>query len=65
VPLAHVEWDETIIPKSVDDVAAELFANPPYILAGASLQGLMLSPQTLQPGEERIVAERVAQLLSA
>ncbi|MYH60843.1 MAG: aminotransferase class V-fold PLP-dependent enzyme [Caldilineaceae bacterium SB0675_bin_29] len=64
VPLAHVEWEEAIIPKSKEEVRQELAEGSPGIMAAFSPKGISLAPHTMQPGEERIVAERVAQLLS-
>ena len=63
VPVAHVEWLEATIPKSKDEVRQELAEGSPAIMAALSPKGIILAPHTLQPGEERIVADRVAQLL--
>lgn len=65
VPITHVEWDAEVIPKKIYEVGRALRTSAPQIVVATSLRGLMLCPHTLQPGEERIVAERVAQVLSA
>ena len=63
VPVAHVEWQEAIIPKSNVEVRQELAEGSPAIMAALSPKGIIIAPHTLQPGEERIVADRVSQLL--
>lgn len=67
VPLTYVEWDTNIIRKAKADVARALREGDPGILVSLALdvEGIMLTPHTLQPGEERIVAERVAQVLGS
>ena len=63
VPVAQVEWQEAAIPKSNEEVRQELAEGSPAIMAALSSTGIILAPHTLQPGEERIVADRVAQVL--
>ncbi len=64
VPVAQVEWQEATIPKSNEEVRQELAEGSPAIMAALSQNGIILAPHTLQPGEDRIVAARVAQVLT-
>ena len=63
VPLTHVEWDSQVIAKSAGQVVQELADGTPGIFAGFGPTGITLSPNAMQPAEERTVAERVAQVL--
>lgn len=64
VPVTRVEWDQGIIPMTRDQVIETLRRGTPGIFVGQSQHGLMLGSHTLQPGEERVVAERVMEVLS-
>ena len=63
IPITYVEWDDAI-GKTSEEVEKELDEGNPSIKVGISVKGISLSPHTLEAGEERIVAERVAQVLS-
>ena len=63
VPMAHVEWDQSVISKSIEQVQSELDSGSPGIMAGVSTSGVTFAPNTLQDGEDRTIAERVAQVL--
>ena len=63
VPFAHVEWDRQAVPKTNADVRKELSDGEPAISVAATPHGILLNPSTLEPGEERIVVERVSQVL--
>jgi uncharacterized pyridoxal phosphate-dependent enzyme len=63
VPLTHVEWDQGVIPRTKEEVARELRVGTPAIRVPVSLSGIMVCPNTLQPGEEKIVADRLMQAL--
>ena len=65
VPLTHVEWDNDVIPKTSDQVVQELEDGDPGIVIIKAGKGVEITPHTLQPGEERIVADRLAQVLGA
>ena len=64
LPLTQVEWDTEAIPKTAEQVMEELGEGDPIIhVSPASPHGILLNPSTLQQGEERIVADRVSQVL--
>jgi D-glucosaminate-6-phosphate ammonia-lyase len=61
--VAHVEWDQTVIPKTVQAACDELRQGEPGIIVPALRTGMMVSPQCLEPGEEVILAQRIKQVL--
>ena len=63
LPFTHVEWDADAIPKTKEQVMKELKEGDPSIGVSATPQGILLNPSTLEPGEERIVSDRVSQVL--
>ncbi len=63
LPLAHVEWDSERIAKTIEQVVQDLADGDPSITVSATPRGILLNPSTLEPGEERIVADRVSQVL--
>ena len=61
-PLPRVELtlNEGALGMTRDELLARLYAgNPAVALAAAGTKGVFINPQTLQPGEERIVVERI------
>jgi L-seryl-tRNA(Ser) seleniumtransferase len=65
IPITYVEWDAEVISKTNEEVQRELEEGSPGIAVGVSGTGISLTPYTLQPGDERTVCERMAQVLSA
>ena len=63
VPLTWVEWDAAVLGKTNQQVRQELADGDPSIVVSVSPEGITLASHTLQPGEESVVAERVAQVL--
>jgi len=63
LPLTQVEWDTEAIPKTTEQVMEELGEGDPSIGVSPASHGILLNPSTLKPGEERIVADRVSQVL--
>lgn len=64
VPVTMVEWAHEVFAKSGEQVRRELDEGAPCILVTASPRGgIAIYPHTMQPGEERIVAARVAEVL--
>jgi D-glucosaminate-6-phosphate ammonia-lyase len=60
MPRAEIVLDEKALGLSRDELLARLKAGEPAIsLAPAGERGVYVNPQTLQPGEERVVARRV------
>ena len=63
LPLTHVEWELERIDKTIGRVMQELAGGDPSITVSETPQGILLNPSTLQPGEERVVAERVVEVM--
>ena len=49
--------------KTKEQVVEELAKGSPAILVSASAKGIFIAPHTMQPGEERVVSERVAEVI--
>ncbi len=64
LPFAHVEWDTDRIPKTIEQVVQALADGNPSIIVSATPQGILLNPSTLEKGEERVVVDRVSQVLT-
>ncbi len=62
LPLAHVEWDTDRVAKTIEQVMQDLTDGDPSITVSAKPRGILLNPSTLEPGEERIVTDRVSQV---
>jgi L-seryl-tRNA(Ser) seleniumtransferase len=63
IPRAYVEWDAAALGLTVQEAVQKLYASDPPIAAGSTADALILNPQTLESGEERIVADCVSKLL--
>ena len=61
--MTHVEWDADDLGKTQQQVVEELAEGDPAVLVSASTKGIFIAPHTLQPGEERIVSERLAEVI--
>ena len=62
-PLAYVEWDANSLGMTKEQVVAALGTGDPGVLVSASTNGIVIAPHTMQPGEEQVVSERVAEVL--
>jgi uncharacterized pyridoxal phosphate-dependent enzyme len=67
VPHMRVTWDSKNISASPAEVSSALRQSKPSIVIGASEHGsgLTMNSFMLQPGEEKIIAERLSQILKA
>ncbi len=63
VPRAMVTWDAAALGLTPAEVVRQLRAGEPGIVVGLEGAALLLNPQTLAPGEEKIVAARLAEVL--
>jgi uncharacterized pyridoxal phosphate-dependent enzyme len=63
IPRAYVEWDRGIMPVTAEEIVDALYDGNPPIAVGTANDALVLNPQTLDLGEEEIVADRLCQLL--
>ena len=66
VPRAEIILDEDALGQTRDELSAQLRAGKPSIaLSAAGTSGIYLNPQTLVPGQERVIVERIQEILSA
>jgi uncharacterized pyridoxal phosphate-dependent enzyme len=67
VPHMQINWDPRRISASPNDISTALRRSNPSIVIGASEHGagLEMNSFMLQPGEERIIAEKLTQTLKA
>jgi L-seryl-tRNA(Ser) seleniumtransferase len=63
VPYLRVKWSRTDLPLSYQDCAKRLSDGEPRVEVNASAEELTLASYMLNPGEERIVGWRLAQVL--
>jgi uncharacterized pyridoxal phosphate-dependent enzyme len=65
MPRAEIALDEGALGLTRDDLLARLSAGSPSIaLSPAGASGVYLNPQTLEPGQERIIVERIVEIVS-
>jgi L-seryl-tRNA(Ser) seleniumtransferase len=66
MPRAELFLDELGLGISRDAILKQLYeGNPAVSMAPAGENGLYINPQTLQPGEEKIVVERIKEILNS
>jgi L-seryl-tRNA(Ser) seleniumtransferase len=64
MPRAELFMDEQGLGISRDEILNRLYeGNPAVSLAPAGENGLFINPQTLQPGEEKTIVERIKEIL--
>lgn len=63
MPRALISLDKKVLGFGPSDVAKSLMEGDPAIAVAAGRNGVYLNPQTLQEGEERIVARRLSEVL--
>jgi uncharacterized pyridoxal phosphate-dependent enzyme len=65
VPHMEIFWDPRHISLTAQDASRQLRAGKPSIVLAHNQTGLGMNSFQLQPGEEKIIAERLAQLFKA
>jgi L-seryl-tRNA(Ser) seleniumtransferase len=65
VPHMEIHWDPRHISLTSKDANKELRSGKPSIVLGGSSNGLGMNSFMLQPGEEKIIAERLVQLFKS
>lgn len=64
MPRAELIFDERALNITRDEILRQLYAGTPAIsLAPAGVGGIFVNPQTLRPGEEQIIIERIQAIL--
>jgi uncharacterized pyridoxal phosphate-dependent enzyme len=65
VPHLEIHWDPRHISLEPREAAHQLRAGKPSIVLATNETGLIMNSFMLQPGEEKVIAERLAQLFRA
>ncbi len=65
IPRMYLDWDEKIIPLGRTEVKSLLRQGEPGIAVGVTSTGLCVNPQTLKPGEEKIVTKALRKVFLA
>jgi L-seryl-tRNA(Ser) seleniumtransferase len=65
IPYLRVQWDRASIPLSYEECARKLREGEPRIEVNAAANEITLASYLLNPGEERIVGWRLAELLGS
>jgi L-seryl-tRNA(Ser) seleniumtransferase len=65
VPYLRVKWDRTSLPLSYEECGKRLREGEPRIEVNASSEEMTLASYLLNPGEERIVGWRLAEILES
>jgi len=63
IPRMYLDWDPKVIALDRDAVKSRLLQADPGIAVGTTASGLFVNPQTLVPGQEKIVARRLRDVL--
>jgi hypothetical protein len=64
VPYLRVKWNQTALPLTYQECAKRLREGEPAIEVNAAADELTLASYLLNPGEERIVGWRLAEILA-
>lgn len=64
VPTLRISWDQDLIHVTPDEAKDRLRAGHPSIETGGGGEGIQLSTWMMRPGEERLVARRLREVLS-
>jgi hypothetical protein len=64
MPRAEIVFDEQNLGVTRDEILTQLREGEPSIaLAGAGANGIFINPQTLSPGQERIIVSRIKEII--
>ena len=64
IPRMHLDWDKNLISLNREAVKSHLMQTDPGIAVGTTPTGLFVNPQTLMPGQEKIVVQRLREVFS-
>ncbi|UCD82873.1 MAG: aminotransferase class V-fold PLP-dependent enzyme [Desulfobacterales bacterium] len=65
IPRMYLDWDKKVIPLDREEVKSRLLQADPAVAVGKTSSGLFVNPQTLVSGQEKIVAQRLREVLLA
>jgi L-seryl-tRNA(Ser) seleniumtransferase len=64
IPRVYVDWTPAVTQRSPLELKEKLLQGEPRVVVGTSATGLVVNPQMLEPGQERIVADCIKRVLS-
>jgi len=65
IPRVYLDWQKGTIPLSSGEARSLLRQGEPGIAVGTTSTGLFVNPQTLTPGQEKIIAKRLRKLFGS
>jgi hypothetical protein len=63
IPRAHIEWTPAVISDRPEQIKDKLLQGDPPVVVGVNAAGLVINPQLLAAGQERIVADCIKRVL--
>jgi len=64
MPRAEIIFDETVLAMTRDDILKKLLDGEPAVsMAPSGQHGIFFNPQTIQPGQEKIIVDRLLSIL--
>jgi L-seryl-tRNA(Ser) seleniumtransferase len=64
IPRVYIDWTPAVTQRSPLELKEKLLQGEPRVVVGTSATGLVVNPQMLEPGQERIVADCIKRVLS-
>jgi len=65
IPRVYVDWTPAVTQRSPLELKEDLLQGEPRVVVGTSATGLVVNPQMLEPGQERIVADCMKRVMLA
>jgi uncharacterized pyridoxal phosphate-dependent enzyme len=65
IPRVYVDWTPEVTRRSPLELKEALLGSEPRVVVGTSTTGLVVNPQMLEEGQERIVADCIKRVLSS
>jgi hypothetical protein len=65
IPRVYVDWTPEVTRRSPLELKEALLEGEPRVVVGTSTTGLVVNPQMLEQGQERIVADCIKGVLSS
>ena len=63
IPRAYIDWTPGVTQRSPLELKEKLLQSEPRVVVGTSATGLVVNPQMLEAGQERIVADCIKRVL--
>jgi len=63
IPRAYIDWTPAVTQRSPLELKEKLLQDEPRVVVGTSAMGLVVNPQMLEDGQERIVADCIKRVM--